>query len=170
MGMLITSDKIIKWESHYSEEEILMFRERIRKGVTPLEFCELNIKTEDKLFILLRPEIIPEKELHLLACEFAEDALKLERKNGRDPHFNSWNAIKVKRLWIKGKATDEELEVAELAAWEAADSDWEAAQSAAQVGVESAWLTARATWEVAESAELAIKEKQLKQIKKVLEK
>ena len=129
--MKITVKKLISWGACYNEKELKEFKKKlkIKGGVTPLEFCELDIETEDKIWTLLRTEIIPEKELHLLGCKFAEYALKLERKNGREPHPDSWNAIKVKRLWLKGKATDEELDLA-----------WSAARSAARSSVEKKQL------------------------------
>ena len=71
--------------------------------------------------MLLRPEIIPEIKLHLLAVLFAETALKAERKAGREPHPDSWKALKIKKQWLKNKATDEELAAAWSAAWSAVE-------------------------------------------------
>jgi len=182
----ITIKKLISWGACYYENELKEFKKnlKIKYGVTPLEFAELDIKTEDKIWTLLRPEIIPEKELHLLGCTFAEDALKLERKNGREPHPDSWDAIKVKRKWVAGKATEEELKSAESAAESAAGSAtgsaWSAANSAANSAAYSArsaagsaesawsaaWLAARSAAEsAAESARSAVEKKILKQIK-----
>lgn len=137
--------------SAYTEPRV---KELIGKGKTPLELCTLNIPIEDIFWVLFREKIIPDMELHELACKFAEDALKAERKAGREPHPDSWNAIKIKRQWMKGKATDEELS----AAWAA----WAAAEAA-----EAAWA-ARAAAEAAEAARAAVRKKQLKQVKSVL--
>jgi len=60
-----------------------------------------------------------EKVLHEAACHFAEEALTLVGCTDE----RSWNAIKVKRAWLKGKATDKELDAAGAAAWAAA---WDA--------------------------------------------
>ena len=159
--MKITIKKLISWGACYYEDELKEFKKKLKiKGsVTPLEFVDLDIGTEDKIWTLLTPEIIPEKELHLLGCTFAEDALKLERKNGREPHPDSWDAIKVKRKWVAGKATEEELKSAELAAWSAA---WPAAWSAAWPAKLAAWSTAESA---AGSARSAVEKKILKQIK-----
>jgi len=72
--------------------------------------------------------------LHEAGCHFAETALELvDCKDER-----SWDAIKVKRLWIKGKATDKELAAARAA-------DWAAARAAAgAVARAAAWAAARA--------------------------
>ena len=58
--------------------------------------------------------------LHEFACWCAEQALKAERKAGREPDERSWAAIRVKRRWLKGQATDEQWEAARAAAREAA--------------------------------------------------
>ena len=115
----ITVKKIMSWNpcSEYPESRV---KELIGKGKTPLEICDLEISAKDRLWVLLRNEIIPENDLHELACKFAEQALKAEIKAGREPHPDSWNAIKVKRQWLKGKATDEQLQAAWLAARSAA--------------------------------------------------
>jgi hypothetical protein len=69
--------------------------------------------------------------LHEFACWCAERALKAERKAGREPHPDSWNAIRVKRRWLKGKATDQELgDAARAAARAAAGAAWAAAGAA----------------------------------------
>jgi hypothetical protein len=52
------------------------------------------------------------KILHLFACWCAEDALK----DAKIADERSWNAIKVKKLWVDGKATDDELDAARVAA------------------------------------------------------
>ena len=84
--------------------------------------------------------------LHAFACHEAELALQRERKEGREPAAASWEAIKVKRRWLKGMATDQELNAAESAAWSAAESAaWSAAWNAAR---SAAWSTA---WSAAES-------------------
>lgn len=58
--------------------------------------------------------------LHEFACWCAEQALNAERAAGREPHKHSWNAIAVKRSWLGGVATDQELSAAESVAWSAA--------------------------------------------------
>ena len=77
-----------------------------REKLTALDFLELPLPDEDKLFILLRPEVIPERENNLLSCAFAE----------RVVHFagspKAYELLRIKRLWVEGKATDEELAVA----------------------------------------------------------
>ena len=87
-------------------------------------------------------------ELHLFACWCATRALK--KANVTDERC--WNTIKVKRAWLKGKATDGELDVARGAARDAAlVAAWDVARDAARV---VAWDAARdvarvVAWDVA---------------------
>ena len=67
------------------------------------------------------------RELHLFACDEAERALALVDADPR-----SVEAIRVKRLWVDGKATDHELDAARDAARDAASAAaWDAASAAA---------------------------------------
>ncbi len=95
------------------------------------------------------------KVLHEAACHFAEEALTLVKCTDE----RSWNAIKVKRAWLKGEAADKELDAAwdaardaaRAAAWAAAAWDaaraaaWAAARDAARAAAwDAAWAAARA--------------------------
>ena len=163
----ITVKEIMSW-SPCSEYTELRVKELIGRGKTPLEICDLKIPAEDRFWVVLRNEVIPENDLHELACKFAEQALRAERKAGRDPHPDSWKIIKVKRRWLKGKATDEQLSAARSATWSAAWSDagsaaWSAAGSAARSAAGSAvWLAARS------AAGSAVWERQINIVKKYL--
>ena len=89
------------------------------------------------------------RELHLFACDEAERALNTLPASGVDPR--SREAIRVKRLWIDDKVTDEELAAAWDAAWAAA---WAAASAAAW---HAAWAAASAAasaaaWDAANAA------------------
>lgn len=84
-----------------------------------------------------------EKLLHEFACRCAERALTRAKVTDE----RSWNAIKVKRAWLKGEATDAELASARAAAWPAA---WDAARAAARA---AAWAAAwDAAWDAAGDA------------------
>ena len=101
--------------------------------------------------------------LHEFACWCAERTLKAAKV--KDPR--PWGAIKTKRLWLKGEATDKELAVARDAArdaakdaardaaWDAArDAAWDAASAAAKDAArDAAWAVARAAaWDAASAA------------------
>jgi hypothetical protein len=83
------------------------------------------------------------KTLHEFACWSAEQALL---QAGHEPDPRSWAAIEIKRKWLKGEATDEELDAARDAAW---DAEWEA-NSTSDVALAAASAAARdAAWTVA---------------------
>ena len=131
-----TVEEVLSWGVCYHREQLEELYAG-RETLTALDCFCLDIPEEDKLFVLLRPEVIPERELHLLACDFAGRVLHL----AKDSH--SSEAIRIKRLWIEGKATDEELRAAR-AAGEAAEAAAEAAEAAARAAAEAAAEAARA--------------------------
>ena len=66
--------------------------------------------------------------LHEFAIAEARAGLLRERSKGYEPDKRSWDALRIKRRWLKGKATDEELAAAGAAARDAArDAAWAAA-------------------------------------------
>jgi hypothetical protein len=73
----------------------------------------------DRLWLLLREEIVPAATLHGLACDFAEATLHIyeERYPGDS---RPRDAIASKRAWLRGEATDEALAAALAAAVTAA--------------------------------------------------
>ena len=128
---------------------------------TALDILALDdVDAEDKLWAMLREELIDARILHEFACWCAEDALShVENADER-----SWNAIKVKRAWLRGEASDAELAVAWSAAWSAARSAaeaaarsaaWSAAEAAARSAAEDAARSAArsAAWSAARPAE-----------------
>ena len=119
-----------------------------------LRLSDSDVNDSDKLHAVLRPELIDRKLLHELACDFAERAQTYVNA----PHQDSLKAIEVKRKWLRGEATDDELRVARdaaRAAWatarttvaaRAADAAWAAA---ADDDARAAW----AAWPAAQAAE-----------------
>jgi hypothetical protein len=73
------------------------------------------------------------RELYEFALWCAGRALKGERKAGREPDPRSWAALKVKRAWLDGRATDRELAAAYWAARSAAVSARKSAGRSAAV-------------------------------------
>ena len=83
------------------------------------------------------------KTLHEFACWCAEQALLREREAGREPDVRSWAAIEVKRRWLKGEATDTELDAARAAAWGVSwFAAWDAAWAAWAAACDAAWAAA----------------------------
>lgn len=80
---------------------------------TALDILALDdVSAEDKLWAVLREELIDARILHEFACWCAEDALSHAEK----PDERSVTAIKVKRAWLRGEASDEKLAAARHAA------------------------------------------------------
>jgi hypothetical protein len=82
--------------------------------------------------------------LHEFMCWSGEQALLGEREAGREPDKQSWAAIEAKRKWLKGEATDEELDAAGDAAWDAEVEIWEASYVTSDVALAAAGAAARA--------------------------
>ena len=130
--MIITTEQIMSWNpcGRYDESIVSGL---IGDGKTPIEITELMIPAEDRLWVLLRQDIIPEIQLHSLACDFAQSVAHFST----DPRVQA--AIDAKRKWIAGKISDKELEAARAAAWEAA---WEATGEAAMAAAMAATMAA----------------------------
>jgi len=103
--------------------------------------------------------------LHEFSCRCAEDALALTDK----PDPRSVAAIETKRRWLRGEASDSELDAAwaaardamdaartawaaKDAAWDARDAAW-AAKDAARAAMDAAWAARDAAWDAAWAAQ-----------------
>ena len=135
---------------------------------TALDILELEeIPDEDKLWCVLREELIEPEKLHEFACVCAERALR--RVENPDPR--SVAAIEAKRAWMKGEISDAELAAARAAAWAAAgaaawaserDAAWAAAGASER---DAAWAAAGASErDAARAAERAWQVEELKKL------
>jgi hypothetical protein len=87
--------------------------------------------------------------LHRFACDCAEDALK----DAKVEDERYWRAIQVKRLWLEGKASGEDLRTARDAAWAAA---W-AARDAGKAARDAVWGSVGAfAWDARVAARVAV--------------
>ena len=160
----ITVREIMKFGPCYSEEKV---RGLIGEGKTPLEILDLDIPKSDKFWLLLRPEYISERNLHLLACDFTQEVAYLNP----DPSVQA--AIDAKRLWIDGKITDKELKKASSAASAAWSAAWADAAAGAANAARAAWAAAKDTAAVRDTADAAaaaranIETKQIEMVRKV---
>ena len=153
----VTLDKFLSFNPCWRNSEkgrrrLRYYARKLGGSADALEILALRmIPAKDRLWAVLRAEFIPAPILHEFACRCAEDALS--RIDNPDPR--SINAIVVKRRWIAGEATDEELAAAEADAWaaartaRAARAAWAAAWAAAEAAAETAWAAA---WAAAEAA------------------
>jgi len=134
----ITVKQIMAWGpcAEYPDSRV---QELIGRGKTPFEILGLNIPLQDRLWVLLHKEIVPESLLHLLSCDFAEMVVHL------NPDSRVQAAITAKRNWIDGKVTDEKLD----AAWDSAsDAVWDACVACA-ASDDAAWAANDDAWDSA---------------------
>ena len=138
----VTVEQVLLWEpcEEYTRkriEELFAGRETVNVD----DVLEMDIPDVDTLWAVLREDLVPAKTLHEYACRIAEQILMREREAGREPDARSWKAIEVKRKWLKGAATDTELEAAAWAAWTVVEAARVAAGKAAGV---AAWAAREA--------------------------
>lgn len=142
----VTFSEFLKFEPCWQDDErgrrrLRYYARKLGGSADALEILALRrIPAEDRLWAVLREEFIPTHILHEIACRCAEDALS--RIDIPDPR--SINAIAVKRRWIAGEATDEELAAA-----------WADAEAALADALAAAWHAACAARDVALSARTA---------------
>ena len=144
IGNTVTVDQVMSWMPcrKYSHNRITKLFAG-REALSALNVLELDIPASDKLWAVLREEMLSAEALYEFACRVAEHALMKERKDGREPDLRSWAAIAAKRKWLRGEITNDELDVARAAARDAA---WAVARDAA-------WAVARAAaWDAARAA------------------
>ena len=96
---------------------------RVRLGGTIVDHGDKLVASERTILATVDAT----RTLHEFACDAATALLDAEEAAGRTVDPRSRRAIEVKRLWLEGKATDQEL----AAAWDAArDAAWVAAWDA----------------------------------------
>ncbi len=150
---MVTIDQVLAWEPCYSAariEKLFAGRPALSAG----DIVALKISTEDKIWALLHNEFLADRQMHALACDFAERVAHLSD----DPRVSA--AIAAKRAWLRGEITDEELTAARDAAGNAALGAAYTAQGAAgaaQATVRiAAWAAARdAAWAAACASQTA---------------
>ena len=151
----VTYDQVLNWnpcwlgteEGKNKLEEIGKRRERWTVWDV-LELPESEVSKEDKMWAVLREELIDAPVLHEFACRCAEEALKL----ADNPDPRSVAAIEAKRRWLRGEISNRELEeasaAASSAAWATSRASWAAAW-ASRAAAWASWAAARASWAAA---------------------
>ncbi len=134
----ITTNQIMLWKPcpDYTRARVA---ELIGKGKTPLQILDLNIPAVDRLWVVLREEIIPRREMGLLACDYATAALPIwqaQYPNDERPA----DCLAVARRYWRGEATEQERTAARDAAWDAAGA--------------AAWDAGDAAWDAAGAAQI----------------
>ena len=154
--MKITRKQLRLWGACYDDAEIASLVPE--SGLTPMEIAALDIPAGDRLWVLIREEVLPDRALRLLACDWAEAACS--RTDWTDER--SMNAIAVARRFANGEASEAELAAAAAAAWSASRAASRAARSAASAD----WAAAATLTDAVAAAASA--EGQLADVVKVL--
>ena len=140
----VTLDEFLSFKPCWLDDEqgrrrLRYYARKLGGSADALEILALRrIPADERLWAVLREEFIPAPILHEFSCRCAEDVLS--RIN--NPDSRSIHAIAVKRRWIAGEATDEELAAARTAAWAAQAAAQDAARTAAQAAAQDAARTA----------------------------
>ena len=115
-----------------------------------------------------------DREIRLLACDFAEHTLPIfeaEYPNDKRPR----QAIEVSRKFAEGEATRKDLAAAWAAAgavardilaaaWAARDAAWDAAKDVARDILDAAWAARDATWDADRDAERQWQEQKFREM------
>ena len=136
----VEGDLVMCQHGYHASKRLIDALEYARGStICRVEVSRERLKDTDKVCARWRrllwhlPAEVGERILHEFACWCAEQALKRERKAGREPDPRSWQAIETKRKWLRGEASDQELYAARDAARAAArDAAWAAARDAAR--------------------------------------
>jgi len=93
----------------YTDDEIKELLAN-QKDLSALDILALDISAADKLWMVLREELIPASTLHEFACRCAENALVLAHKVCYELDPRGQMAIDAKRKWLRKEITDDELD------------------------------------------------------------
>jgi hypothetical protein len=121
-----------------------LFGKRRKVDALDILRCE-EVNVEDRLWVVLRPELLPKKILQLFTIKCAEHVLPIfEEAYPEDARPRK--AIETKKKFVEGGATEEELEAARD---EAEAANWAAWATRAAWAAWAAWA---ATWAGEEAA------------------
>ena len=134
---LVTPSLCRQWGACYDDDKL---HNLLGDGLTPLKVLALDIPVADRLWTVLRPELLTDCDLRLFGCWCATLALKAEQSAGHEPDDRSWAAVNVAEQFAYGRITKSEMAAAEADAWSAA----RAADKAARAAAWAAWAAAEA--------------------------
>jgi hypothetical protein len=130
----VTIEEFLKTRELCCNEEKIRAIAGDKREWSALDVPALDVPAKDRLYAVLDESFIDGHILHEAACRFAERPLaRIE-----DPDPRPVNGIAVKRRWVRGEATDDEMLAARTAARFAACT-------AARTAAESAWDAAAYT-------------------------
>lgn len=143
--MLITIEDVLSWYpcSRYNTRRKLLKITGGRTSMTPVELSQLDIPAEDILWLLLRSQVMGDRNLRLYACDVAEHVSHFWNTETNST-WKPADLISVARAFANGDVNFDELRAAARAtAWTAAGGAEGAARSAlaARDAVGAVWAT-----------------------------
>lgn len=161
-----TIDDVLSWDpcddgdKDYSDRAVLVDLAKGKTSASALDILAMrHIPAADRLWLVLRPALVPEYTLHVFATKCADRALRREKRKGRAVDLRSRAAIKAKLRWLRNEIDNDQLGAARAAAWAAAgsaalDAAWTAAWTAARDAARTAARTAAVdgAWDAAWAA------------------
>ena len=118
---------IYEEERNEHAEQLARYR-AMRDEWSAIDILRLDeVDAEDRMWLVLRDELIDAPIMHEFACRCAERALSRIDK----PDERSVAAIEAKRKWMRGEISDDEMtaarDAATAAAW-TAEREWQVAE------------------------------------------
>jgi hypothetical protein len=144
----------MKWNPCKTEEEVLQITGG-RRQMSPLEVLDCDATHCDKLWVLLRNPIFTDRELRLMACDFADEVLSIY-ENAYPDDRRARDCIETAKKFANGECSAEEVDAARDAAWDAAwGAAWDARDAAWAAAGAAAWDAARAARGASDAARAA---------------
>ena len=176
--MKITLNKLMSWEpcEEYTEERVLKITKG-RKSLTPLEVSKLRISIEDRIWVLLRPDVLGNDFIkvvnkiadravrkHCLKCGIKEVEIWATKwLSGED---RSWTAARFLAIYLDTYRAAVLVAVEATVACCAGIETWEAAETAVEAAEDA--VGAALAVENAKNTKITERKCQLNLIKKYL--
>lgn len=128
---IFTRSDVLSWRPCHGEAKTLQIMEGLPEQMNALDVLRHEAaKPADRLWCVLRSEVLDDRTLRLFAAWCGRGALDAERTAGREPDPRSWAAVETAERYALGKATEDELRDARAAAYAAVCAAYDAACAA----------------------------------------
>ena len=123
MMKTFTRSDVLSWRPCHGEAGTRRIMRGLPRQMNAIDVLRHGAATPaDRLWCVLRSDVLSERTLRLFAAWCARTALDAERTAGREPDPRSCAAVKVAERYALGKATEGELRDAYAAACDGVDA------------------------------------------------
>ena len=135
-----TRSDVLSWRPCHGAAGTRRIMRGLPRKMTALDVLRHEAATPaDRLWCVLRSDVLSDRTLRLFAAWCARTALDAERAAGREPDPRSCAAVEIAERYALGNADDRELRAAYAAAFDAGcDSAYAAAYAAARAAYAAA--------------------------------